>query len=124
MTDEATRHQAETLEWTAHPLREQPVRAVIASVVILACGWMVSLAVPNVLGGVLAGGGAMLFLFFMLNRFYLPSRYQMDANGIGAGVEQFEKVFEDMDVKTAEMDAAMENMYGASIDSGQVDNLL
>ena len=54
----------------------------VTSIVILACGWMVSLAVPNVLGGVLAGAGAMLFLFFMLNRFYLPSRYRIDSNGI------------------------------------------
>lgn len=82
MADEATRHESGTLEWTAHPLREQPLRAVVTSVVILACGWMVSLAVPNVLGGVLAGAGAMLFLFFMLNRFYLPSRYRIDSNGI------------------------------------------
>ena len=48
----------------------------------------------------------------------------MDANGIGATIGDFEKVFEDMDVKTAEIDAAMENMYGASIDAGEVTNLL
>ncbi|MDG2093706.1 MAG: hypothetical protein P8J89_00350 [Phycisphaerales bacterium] len=82
MTDEATRHQGDALEWTAHPLREQPLRAVMASVVVLACGWLVSLAVPNVLGGVLAGAGSILFLFFMLNRFYLPTTYRLDENGI------------------------------------------
>ena len=48
----------------------------------------------------------------------------MDANGIGSTISEFEKVFEDMDVKTAEMDSAMENMYGASIDAGEVTNLL
>ena len=49
---------------------------------------------------------------------------KMDAAGISGCVGEFEKVFEDMDVKTAEMDAAMENMYGGSIDSGEVNNLL
>ena len=49
---------------------------------------------------------------------------KMDAAGISGSVGEFEKVFEDMDVKTAEMDAAMESMYGGSIDSGEVNNLL
>ena len=48
----------------------------------------------------------------------------MDANGIGADISNFEKVFEDMDVKTGEMDAAMENMYGAGIAQDEVTNLL
>ena len=30
---------------------------------------------------------------------------------IGANIAEFEKVFEDMDVKTSEIDAAMENVY-------------
>ena len=60
------------LEWSAHPLREQPARAVVVCVVILACGLLVSLAVGDPTGGVLAGGAAMLFLLFMLNRFFLP----------------------------------------------------
>ena len=70
------------LEWSAHPLREQPARAVVVCVVILACGLLVSLAVGDPTGGVLAGGAAMLFLLFMLNRFFLPSSYRLDANGI------------------------------------------
>ena len=49
---------------------------------------------------------------------------KMDAAGISGSVGEFEKVFEDMDVKTAEMDAAMESMYGGSIDTGEVNNLL
>ena len=40
---------------------------------------------------------------------------QMDSNGIGKDISKFEKVFEDMEVKTGEMDAALENVYGASI---------
>ncbi len=72
----------EALEWTAHPLRESPVKAVIASMIVLACGLLVALSIPDVLGGVLAGGAAMIFLFFMCNRFFLPSSYRMDENGI------------------------------------------
>ena len=40
---------------------------------------------------------------------------QMDSNGIGKDISKFEKVFEDMEVKAGEMDAALENVYGASI---------
>jgi division protein CdvB (Snf7/Vps24/ESCRT-III family) len=40
---------------------------------------------------------------------------QMDSNGIGKDISKFEKVFEDMEVKNGEMDAALENVYGASI---------
>ena len=36
----------------------------------------------------------------------------------------FESVFEDLDVKTAEMNGAMDNMYGQSIDNGEVTQLL
>ena len=39
----------------------------------------------------------------------------MDSNGIGKDISKFEKVFEDMEVKAGEMDAALENVYGASI---------
>ena len=49
---------------------------------------------------------------------------QMDANGIGSDIAKFEKVFEDMEVKTGEMDAAMENVYGASIPQDEVNSLL
>ena len=72
----------ETLEWTAHPLRESPLRAVAASVVVLSCGLLVALSIPDVTGGVLGGAVAMIFLFFMCNRFFLPSSYRMDKNGI------------------------------------------
>ena len=48
----------------------------------------------------------------------------MDAVGIGANVEQFEKVFEDLDVKTDELTGAMDNIYATSIDEGEVANLL
>ena len=40
----------------------------------------------------------------------------MEKMGISNSVSDFEKVFEDMEVKTGEMDAALENVYSASID--------
>ena len=49
---------------------------------------------------------------------------QMDSNGIGKDISKFEKVFEDMEVKTGEMDAALENVYGASIAQDEVNSLL
>ena len=44
--------------------------------------------------------------------------------GISNSVSEFEKVFEDMEVKTGEMDAALENVYSASIDQQEVNSLL
>ena len=49
---------------------------------------------------------------------------QMEKAGVAGSVGEFEKVFEDMDVKTEEMNSAMDNMYGASIDNGEVMTLL
>ena len=40
----------------------------------------------------------------------------MEKSGISNSVADFEKVFEDMEVKTGEMDAALENIYSTSID--------
>ena len=39
-------------------------------------------------------------------------------------MEAFESVFEDLDVKTGEMNDAMDNIYGGSIDNGEVAELL
>ena len=48
----------------------------------------------------------------------------MDSNGIGSSVSEFEKIFEDMEVKTGEMDAVLENVYAQSISTDEVSNLL
>ena len=45
---------------------------------------------------------------------------QMEKAGIANSVGEFEKVFEDMEVKTGEMDSALENVYGTTIDQGEV----
>ena len=69
-------------EWTAHPLREHPAKGVLAIVLVLACGVLVGLIVDAPTVGPIAAGGAILFLFITLNRFFLPSRYRMDEHGI------------------------------------------
>ncbi len=48
----------------------------------------------------------------------------MDAMGINQNIEAFEKVFEDLDVKTEELNGALENVYSTTIDQSEVDNLV
>ena len=48
----------------------------------------------------------------------------MDKAGVVASVGEFEKVFEDMDVKTGELDMLMEGMYAASIEQSEVNTLI
>ena len=48
---------------------------------------------------------------------------QMEKAGIANSVGEFEKVFEDMEVKTGEMDSALENVYGTTIDQSEVNAL-
>ena len=36
---------------------------------------------------------------------------QLDSNGIGKNIDEFQKVFEDLDVKTASIDDALDNVY-------------
>ena len=47
----------------------------------------------------------------------------MDKMGLGNNIKEFEKVFEDMDVKTGEIDAALDGIDGA-VDSEAVKALL
>ncbi len=49
---------------------------------------------------------------------------QMDKMGIAGSVSEFEKVFEDMDVKVESIDQAMNNVYQTSIDQNEVNSLL
>ena len=49
---------------------------------------------------------------------------QMDAIGAAGSIGDFEKVFEDLDVKTGELNDAMDNVYSTSIDNGEVMDLL
>ena len=49
---------------------------------------------------------------------------QMEAMGIAGSVAEFEKVFEDMDVKVAEIDQAMDSVTASSCDPAAVEALL
>ena len=49
---------------------------------------------------------------------------KMDTLGINNSIGEFEKVFEDLDVKTEELNGAMDNVYATTIDQSEVTNLL
>ncbi len=71
-------------EWTAHPVREKPRRGVLAAALIVFCGVLVAMIVADPMLGPLAAGGSILFLFLTLNRFFLPTRYRIDEQGVSA----------------------------------------
>ena len=48
----------------------------------------------------------------------------MDSIGVAGSIGNFEQVFEDLDVKTGDMNAALDNIYSTSIDNGEVMDLL
>jgi hypothetical protein len=72
-------HQPNCLRWTAHPARERPGRAAlgvaiiagIAAAAYLSFGWEWSVA-------------SALILILSLNRFFLPSRFELDNDRIVA----------------------------------------
>ena len=49
---------------------------------------------------------------------------KMDSMGINSSIGEFEKVFEDLDVKTEELNGAMDSIYATTIDQSEVTNLL
>jgi hypothetical protein len=70
------------LEWSVHPFRQQPGRSALVILTLVALSVLVMMSIDDPQLGVLAGGAAMLFLLVTLNRFFLPSLYRIDANGI------------------------------------------
>ena len=48
----------------------------------------------------------------------------MEKMGIAGSVNEFEKVFEDMDVKVGEIDGALETVFASSTDANEVNALL
>ena len=48
----------------------------------------------------------------------------MDSIGVGTNIAQFEKVFEDLEVRAAEIDGALDNVYEGAIASDEVTDLL
>ena len=49
---------------------------------------------------------------------------QMEKAGVAGAVGDFEKVFEDMDVKTGEIDQLMGGIYASQVDNDEVANLI
>ena len=43
---------------------------------------------------------------------------------MGENIGEFEKIFEDLDVKVEEMNGALDGVYSTSIDNGEVTDLL
>ena len=43
---------------------------------------------------------------------------------MSGSIGEFEKVFEDLDVKVEEMNGALDGVYSSSIDNGEVNDLL
>ena len=43
---------------------------------------------------------------------------------MAGNIGEFEKVFEDLDVKVEEMNGALDGVYGSAIDNGEVNDLL
>ena len=73
-------HFPDTLTWRVHPARERPLAACAAIGVIAAMGWLAADLMQH------AGWGffAAIVLLVALQRFFLPSEYRVDAEGITA----------------------------------------
>jgi len=78
------RGQSDAFTWAAHPLRERPGHAALAIVAVLLCGLMVATSFEYQLTGMLTGGAAMVLLLLSLNKFFLPSSFAIDDQGITA----------------------------------------
>jgi hypothetical protein len=71
---------AATLTWQSHPAREQPGRAVMGAIWIVAAAVVVYATTFNLFWPIFA----VLFLLGALNRFYFPTAFTVDETGITA----------------------------------------
>ena len=71
--------EAEVFAWRAHPARQRPVAALFAAAVIAAMAVVCALAV-NVWWGIIAA----VVLVLTLHRFFFPSRFTIDEQGVTA----------------------------------------
>lgn len=73
--------QSESIvDWTAHPARQRPEQAVLALGLVAVFSIAVLLSAQSVLWACFAAA----LLLVALNRFFLPSRFVLDAEGITA----------------------------------------
>jgi len=70
----------EEYSWQAHPARERAGHAAAAAFVVVVLGLMCGLLMQNSLWGVLA----VAVMAAALNRFFFPSRFSIDEEGITA----------------------------------------
>lgn len=69
-----------TLTWQVHPARERPVAAVLVVLVVASLAWLCAELMQHWSWGLL--GAAVLLA--ALNRFFLPTAYRVDADGVTA----------------------------------------
>ena len=78
-TETQKRPESAALNWTVHPLVEEPW-----SKTALLCGIIVGLAylTSSSFDGLGYGLATLIVLTFSLSRYFLPTRYTLDANGV------------------------------------------
>jgi hypothetical protein len=69
---------SDSLDWVVHPLKRKPLVSVLVTVFILLCGLIVNWST----GMQWFAGLAMVIVFASLAKFYFPTRYRLDENGI------------------------------------------
>jgi hypothetical protein len=77
---DAPSKRAPELSWRAHPARERLLAGALTSLLILALATVIYLSMGSLAWGVLA----VVILVLALNRFYFPSRFVIDHDGITA----------------------------------------
>ncbi|MEE2908523.1 MAG: hypothetical protein VX527_11920 [Planctomycetota bacterium] len=90
------------LQWTAHPARQQPARAVMAMLVVLVVCFFVWLTVGGtreVILASLAAGFAAAVLLASLSKFFLQSRFEMDSEQITAHYPFSKRSFKWVDLR-------------------------
>ncbi|MCH8829561.1 MAG: hypothetical protein IID45_08295, partial [Planctomycetes bacterium] len=80
MTIPSSGQEDETLRWRVHPARERMGAALFAAGVVLVLAWLAADLMQDRWWGVASG----VFLFLMLNRFFLPSHFSVDQEGVTA----------------------------------------
>lgn len=93
--------QNQELAWRVHPARERPAAALIALLVIAAVTWSIADLMENPRWAVLP----VVFFVFTLQRFFLPSGYRIDAEGVTASSPFGSQRFRWADVRRFRHDA-------------------
>ncbi len=78
--DQSTESLDQTFCWDAHPARERAGRAVLGGIVILVLAWLAGSLMQSLWWGFFAA----VVLLVSLNRFFFPSRFTIDGEGITA----------------------------------------